>query len=72
MRTLTLITGALLAMMSVTGCTRVITDCPSPTPIDPAIQRSAAAELDPESALAVVLAAALNDRDKLRACRRIS
>lgn len=72
MRTMTLITGALLAATFVTGCTRVITDCPAPTPIDPAIQRAAAAELDPESALAVVLAAALDDRDKLRACRRIS
>lgn len=63
--------AALLVAMCVTGCSRVITDCPAPTPIDPAVQAAAASELDPDSALAVVLAAALDDRDKLRACRAI-
>ena len=62
---------ALLAMMSVSACASTITDCPEPTPIDPAVQQAAADELDPTSNLAVVLAAALDDRDKLRACRAI-
>lgn len=74
MLTMRLIGAALLAMMFLTGCARVITDCPAPTPIPAEVQRQAANEVDalpPESALVVVLAAALDDRDKLRACRAI-
>lgn len=48
--------------------------CPAPTKIDGATQRQAAeemADLAPDSAISKVLAASLNDRDKLRACRKI-
>lgn len=66
--------GILLAVMSLTGCARVITDCPPPTEIAPEVQAQAAEEasaLPEDSALLVVLAAGLDDRDSLRACRRI-
>jgi len=61
--------------MSLNGCATTITDCPKPTRIDPAIQIQAAEEvalLPENSAISIVLAAALDDRDKLRACRVIN
>lgn len=60
--------------MLLSGCARVITSCPAPTAIDADVQAAAAAELDalPEdSALAAVVVAGLDDRDKLRACRAV-
>lgn len=60
--------------MSLTACGKVASKCPEPTKIAPEVQVQAAKEIEalPEdSALVVVLAAALDDRDKLRACRAI-
>lgn len=61
--------------MLLSACaTSPISTCPAPTPISKDIQERAATELEqlPEdSALAAVVEAGLNDRDKLRACRSI-
>lgn len=65
----------LVVMTLLTGCVTMVTSCPEPTPIDSAIQRRAAEEvaaLPEDSAIIVVMAAALDDRDKLRACRAIT
>lgn len=65
----------LIVMMSLGGCATVPTSCPAPTQIAPEVQRQAAeevADLPENSAIAVVLAAGLDDRDKLRACRSIN
>tara|TARA_R110002051_G_scaffold67814_3_gene122459 strand:- start:11177 stop:11362 length:186 start_codon:yes stop_codon:yes gene_type:complete len=60
--------------MLLTGCGTTLTDCPEPTPIPADVQGRAAVELEAlpnGSALAQVVVASLNDRDKLRACRSI-
>lgn len=60
--------------MCLSGCATTLTSCPPPTPIDAKTQTQAAEELaslPANSAIAKVLIAALNDRDKLRACRMI-
>lgn len=65
----------LIVMMSLGGCATALTSCPAPTQIAPDIQRKAAeevADLPENSAIPVVLSAALDDRDKLRACRAIN
>ena len=65
----------LIGTMFLSGCVETITSCPEPTRIDPATQTRAAEEvatLPENSAIVTVLAAALNDRDKLRACRSIN
>lgn len=67
--------AAPLLLMLLSGCVTVVSECPEPTKIDPKIQARAADELDAlpaDSALGVVIAAALDDRDKLRACRAIT
>lgn len=66
---------ALMLMTLLTGCASTITSCPAPTPIPRDVQERAADELDAlpdDSALAQVVVAGLNDRDKLRACRAIN
>ncbi len=63
-----------LLLTSLTGCVTVNSDCPMPTKIAPEIQERAAKELEAlpsGSAIGIVLAASLDDRDKLRACRSI-
>ena len=66
---------SLLALTLLSACaTSPISTCPEPTKVEPKVQERAAVELSelPEdSALAVVVEAGLNDRDKLRACRSI-
>ena len=65
----------LIGMTLLTSCATVSTNCPEPTRIDPSTQAQAAEEvasLPENSAIPTVLAAALDDRDKLRACRRIN
>ena len=63
-----------MLLMLLSGCNTVISDCPEPSAISKEDQAKAAEEmkdLPPGSALGIVLAASLNDRDKLRACRKI-
>lgn len=65
----------LIGTTLLSGCVSTVSSCPTPTKIDPAIQRQAAEEvasLPPNSAIPIVLGAALDDRDKLRACRTIN
>lgn len=72
MRKSTIAIPALLMLLG--GCVTAATDCPSPKVIPSEIQAQAASELaalPPDSALGKVLSAALDDRDKLRACRNI-
>lgn len=64
----------LVLTMFATGCATAITDCPEPTPIDAETQRKAVeelAKLPPDANINLILAAAMIDRDKLRACRKI-
>lgn len=68
------IVAALTLTTCVSACMTLGSSCPAPTKIDGATQRQAAeemADLAPDSAISKVLAASLNDRDKLRACRKI-
>jgi hypothetical protein len=63
-----------LVLMLLTGCVGVLSDCPAPRTIPADVQARAAQELallPPGSAIGKVLAAGLDDRDKLRACRKI-
>ncbi len=63
----------LLGLILLNGCVTVATSCPEPTQIDPETQRKASEEvasLPETSALSEVLAAGLDDRDKLRACNK--
>ena len=65
----------LIGTTLLTGCATVTSSCPEPTRIDPSTQAQAAEEvanLPENSAIPTVLAAALDDRDKLRACRNIT
>ena len=61
--------------MLLSGCVTAITDCPEPSKIDATTQAQAAEEaskLPSNSAIVTVLGKALDDRDKLRACRAIN
>ena len=65
----------LIATTFLSGCVTTVTSCPELTRIDPATQQRAAEEvatLPENSAIITVMAAALDDRDKLRACRAIT
>jgi len=67
--------ATLPVLMLLTGCVTGVTSCPKPVTISKEIQAQAAVELgslSKDSALGIVLAANLDDRDKLRACRRIN
>ena len=64
----------LIGTTLLSGCATVTTSCPEPTRIDPSTQAQAAEEvanLPENSAIPIVLGAALDDRDKLRECNRI-
>jgi hypothetical protein len=63
-------------MMFLTGCVSGGFDCPEPTEISEEDQAKAEKELQAippgsSEALMKVLAASLDDRDKIRACRQI-
>ena len=65
----------LIGTTLLSGCVSTVSSCSTPTKIDPATQAQAAEEvasLPLNSAIPTVLAAALDDRDKLRACRTIN
>lgn len=67
--------GVLISLTLLNGCARVITDCPKPVAIAAEIQAEAANELaalPADSAIGKVMSAAQDDRDKLRACRKIT
>lgn len=69
------ILAILIATTWLSGCINTLSECPPVTKIDPNVQEKAsqeASKLPDDSALLKVLAAALDDRDKLRACRQIT
>ena len=66
--------AAPVLLMFLSACASAPSDCPVPSRISSEIQERAAQELEalpPGSAISTVLAASLDDRDKLRACRKI-
>ena len=65
----------LIAPTLLSGCVSVATSCPEPSQIDPSTQAQAAEEvanLPENSAIHTLLSAGLDDRDKVRACRKIN